>query len=193
MADIDFKPDPNFKPSGSAEIDFTPDPSFQPTGTQPSVVAPVTRPSPIGIQEYFNLPVTPDLAQSVQTWQQQRAASQPGFIETGKPTVLPTTLSMAGGLLGTTVAGPAGGVIGRAGGSVAGEYLNQRFGLTPESTAQLGLAGGASIIGDVGPTLLRRLGLSLPGSAAALRQYGQETAEKIPGQVLPPVPAATLF
>lgn len=113
-------------------------------------------------------------------------------------------LPTIGGAVGAGVGGLAtlpllgtGAVPGEMLGSAAGESLNQLFGITPRSNAQIAAAGVAPpIMRGVmkgGMAGVRWLGEHAPGAAATLHEMGVETLNKIPALVRPLVDPETLW
>lgn len=108
-------------------------------------------------------------------------------VDTARTGALPTAGGLAGAALGAPF-GPPGVIAGESIGSMAGEGVNQLFGITEPSLTQIGLAGagGPLLRGAQGvyraarPAIAKNL---VPGAAPVLHEIGQETLERLPTQI----------
>ncbi len=103
---------------------------------------------------------------------------------------LPALGGLAGGALGTMVAGPPGGLVGTMFGSGYGEIANQQLGITPgPDPLQVGVATALPVLSPA----LRGAMRNVPGAEAGLQQKAVETARTLPGRLAPKVDPADLY
>lgn len=114
-----------------------------------------------------------------------------------KQMALPTAGAVGGTILGgmTGPFAPLAIPAFESMGSVGGEYLNQKFGITPESNTQLLLSAAVPPLLRGGMKVLQSAPRLLPGSSAALQEEAALQAPKMPAKVIapPPVPSHQLF
>jgi hypothetical protein len=102
-----------------------------------------------------------------------------------KQSVLPTAGTLLGGMAGTAAAPFTGGianpVTGAMAGGAAGEYLNQKVGLTEPSMGAVALSGALSGL----PGAVRTLGMGItPGVEAGVQNMAARVARGVPLQYL---------
>lgn len=133
----------------------------------------------------YNIPLPP--VQGFSQVKNPRREQMSDVGEAARVSALPMGGQLVGGLIGLTLGGPPGEMVGQSIGGIAGLAGNHMLGISRPDSTDAALTGAAPVMGKLATVLGRK---AIPGHAAAEQQIGAELIRDTP-KLLPGDAAST--